>query len=85
MRVVHCDLLSKEIENVITDDVLAGKIDDLFKLIRQNKADYQLGYEACNAHAKDLVDALYERLKQQLRTRFAEIESRIKGLEDRER
>jgi len=82
-RTIHADLLQAEIKRMTTDDQLESRLNDIFKLIEQNKRDYQDGHEACNAHAKELVFALYETLKQQLRTRFAEIESRIKGLEDR--
>ena len=60
-----------------------AKVADIFRLINQNRTDYQAGIEASQEHAKQLVDGLYERLKSQLKVRFAELESRIKSLEER--
>ena len=60
-----------------------AKVADIFRLINQNRADYQAGIQTASQHAQELVDALYERLKGQLKVRFAELESRIKSLEER--
>ena len=80
-RRIHSDLLLMEIKRMLTNNELEAKVADIFKLINQNRADYQIGIDVSQKHAKQLVDELYERLTSQLKVRFTELESRLKTLE----
>ena len=66
---------------MLSNDVMESKISDIFKLLNQNRADYQAGIEASQEHAKKLVDDMYELLVAQLKVKFEKWDKRIKKLE----
>ena len=66
---------------MLSNDVMESKISDIFKLLNQNRADYQTGILASDEHAQRMVNELREELVCQLKIRFEKIDKRLAALE----